>query len=113
MSPPPSIDRPLIEAEHAGDPVGDARTDGEQVAGEVAAVADAPVGRRVEPVVVAGRQVDDAVEEPVVRGGDESLVVGRVLVTVGGLRYLGRGKGGSSAILNGECFLLLATNVGR
>ena len=82
MLPLPRVDGPLIEAEHAGDPVGDARTDREQVAGEVAPVADRPVGRRVEPVVVARRQVDDAVVEGVVRRRDQALVVRRVLVVV-------------------------------
>ena len=53
--------------------------DVEVLTGEVSSQEDGPVGRRMEPMVVAGSEVDDAVVELVERVGQQAVVVGEVV----------------------------------
>lgn len=53
----------LVEAEQARHPSGDARADWQKFAVEVSTDLRLPEGRRVEAMVIARREVDDAVEQ--------------------------------------------------
>lgn len=73
------VDDALVHVEQALEPTGHARVDAEQFARKVSSIEHGPVCGRVEAVVVAGRQVDDAVKELVVRIVQDALLVPVVL----------------------------------